>query len=1505
MARRPTTKLSRKLFSKAPEIKPLDTGNTPSFALGKEKSLTPLRSDIAGIRVKEGEDFLTFDLFKNAVREGRIKVSKYDVYGRRYGRAVMNFIDTNEPTTNPTLEDYYGWRKEFMNRDARRVRTADTRLVRIGRVDDPKLLSDRNIRVDEKGNIVSTKEIETDREYLGEGERPLFRGGRERYVRGGIYWRYDETGLNQLKDAWKGSTAKERLKDLEEREKKAEDVLFERKLVQLGDVYKELPLMPYETKGMTTKQKEEFFEKEKQRVKDIAEGRRDLPFSLTDEVRKKKANVLAESREGMSRAQQRKLGRVIRDGKTGPQTRTRKFPFTEDEERNVYDVIEYQPKKFDFVDREAVLEYTYGFNKGKEETGVIDERQQLSSVYKGDDDRLRELDGRFNALYEEKRQLLAKYVDKLDKDDWWVRDTAKLLQKPLKTDRVERYVRKGLNPFKTTENDDEEIYKERYDKVRSHYERGLRDAPKGFDPLMTPEERKLFIRTDTSMEKLKDEVFGIISKKRTIRENFNRVKLSNAPEQVVNKKRVVVRNKKELNDALAEMRKLTAESGLAKDIMTDFYTTSKYDRYMGKDATDKKNIELKKQYGKEGAPQSDDKIHYTLHSTYSYGAADANSLKDAQWLVEYKKRYKFYGLDDDKGRKEFNRGGSRGRTERTGVYHTPLQLDDRYGDNDAKRFDVGTEEGKKYLKKTYGKNPILDMNDDEANDFLRKEGILKGDTFEKRKYPESNFKHNETLMNKDFKDWYGISGFKEVPMDSETGFLALQKVGSTEEVMDKGMRYNQSVEDKLFVGKDGKIKVRLFKGKKQRPIKKVRVVKQPKRDLFGNADFVMRVGSGKGRRVFHTEEGDRKGWKETSINKYTKQSDNWKSLDVDTTPAAELQLRGLRDKRTGRGRLIGRGRLDPRRIDRSKEYKSARNEALIQMRINETAGVRDAKDKADKEIKDIRISEAQKALNLKLQKETAEKTAEGLKAKNAGLVHSYNVNVRNATAATLLGSDPIELNKILKQGGGLALIKTMIRKGEIVDASTIGQLNISSKQKENLLRLLSEGGDFIEGQEYFFRTLDDFGRTIVQRGYLNKGGERKNNLELMKITTNEDGTQSTDRFIVPKAQILAPDDYTTTTSSGKKQKEIPPTLTDFELDLFGGAAPTPKPKGVIIKQDPISGVKSLVKSKGAGIAEPSPKPQQSLLSTLQQQDQFDTMGGDLLTLDPAEFSDESATSEEAFEFGGDAPLEPEPDLSGTPYGIRPKPQQPTIDEELSLLGGGEADEIAEILGGGIPETYAQTLSAADDEYAKSEEEFAQMEAFLKGQREKELAEALQKAEETSPEAGGLTIDEILSPKAKKVSISDEVKELFVKDTAIRASVVPKEWSASNDDVPEQLLRDSWDFRGRGLNSRLDAGGTQEIPEGYIAVWTTKWAPKDNQTALVINESDAYYLMRGLRNVNIRNDKGKSNPISDAKLKSFYRKVVEGIRNGRKETAFNDQQLLRGLDMIEPAAPVSP
>ena len=127
-----------------------------------------------------------------------------------------------------------------------------------------------------------------------------------------------------------------------------------------------------------------------------------------------------------------------------------------------------------------------------------------------------------------------------------------------------------------------------------------------------------------------------------------------------------------------------------------------------------------------------------------------------------------------------------------------------------------------------------------------------------------------------------------------------------------------------------------------------------------------------------------------------------------------------------------------------------------------------------------------------------------------------------------------------------------------------------------------------------------------------------------------------------------------------------------------------------------------------------------------------------------------------------------------------------------------------------------------------------------------------------------------------------------------------DWKGNKTSVPDAVLKENWDFRGRGLKSRLGEGGTQEVPEGYTAIWTTKYADRANQTALLVNESDIYYLVRGLRGVGIRNDKGKVRPITDASLKAFYRKTLENIRNGKKETPFNDKQLLRAFDMIDPA-----
>ena len=741
--------------------------------------------------------------------------------------------------------------------------------------------------------------------------------------------------------------------------------------------------------------------------------------------------------------------------------------------------------------------------------------------------------------------------------------------------------------------------------------------------------------------------------------------------------------------------------------------------------------------------------------------------------------------------------------------------------------------------------------------------------------------------------------------------------------------------------------------KKKKVSRKVRVFRT--RDLYNNPSFTMRVlgRSGGGRRVFHLDEEGNKGYKEVGVNQYRKQADAWKALDMDSTPYEKRQLRGLRDRRTHGARLIGRG-YDPRRIDRSSEYKSARNEALIQMRINESAGVRDAKSKAQKEIKEIRISEAQKALNLRLAKETAEKTTEALKAKNAGITHSYNVNVRNQTAATLLGSNPDELNKLLRKGGGLALIKAMVRKGEIADISTIGQLNLGQKQKESLIRLHNEGGQFIEGQEYFFRTLDDFGQTgRPRRGFLNKGGERKDNLVLTYIQTLDDGSQKREQFIVPKENVLRPDDYTSTTASGKQQKPEPKQLTQFELDTLGspkeGGTEIDLPDdishfGAKIKQDPKTGVKSLVALKGSGIHDPSPKTQEGIFGG----------GGLPLELDAGESSDDP------FDFSSPKEGEPEPqqlEELPTPYGKKPRPQELDLFEATEGLA-----EVAGVPTGTeeILEGIGQQLEEVDEE---GELQFHENPASLDLSFTKEvvgqpdpadllLAQQLQQEGKEGPLPGGLIRSPDLAPKiptqsprlsqfvpatppeeqffqkpqpepepepapkkekkkkvkiggkreVKILSIDERGDKLFEGDAPTNAQGRP----FSNDpfkghDYDEYYLPEEFYREGRDMSDRARrTASLEDIEKGQTAIWSTKHGDKKSQKLLVLDAPSATHLFRALKGQTRENDKGNQQGKGDKQLRDTYKKVLRNIADGKKETAINDKVLLRLFGVIDPA-----
>ena len=526
----------------------------------------------------------------------------------------------------------------------------------------------------------------------------------------------------------------------------------------------------------------------------------------------------------------------------------------------------------------------------------------------------------------------------------------------------------------------------------------------------------------------------------------------------------------------------------------------------------------------------------------------------------------------------------------------------------------------------------------------------------------------------------------------------------------------------------------------------------------------------------------------------------------------------------------------------------------------------------------------------------------------------------------------------------------MVRKGEISDVSTIGQLNLSVKQKDALLRLFNEGGEFVEGQEYFFKHRGEFGDLQNLRGYLEKGGERRDNLMLFRILPSGER----ERYLVKKGDILPLDDHTSTTASGKRQPLTEPRqMSMTEFDLFGedpdGNVIDYTRRGQEIIQDPKTGVKSLVAERGAELDEPTPR-QQTVLDTLRDDEDFDLHGA------PAplglHLEAESPSSEEGFEFGGDAPTSP-------PFRAPQPEPEPALDLEdvddalevvisgerhapLEVGAGayrragafetGEANEIARVLGRQrseeAEERAGDIIGEIEDELAleglpPTPRQSAEAQAIIDSplslpEKEAKLAELKDKL---AKEVSILRTMSEKSPKPKKppkspkkevsfAEVKPEGDKLFDKKEArtYTPSAVDSSWEKNVDLVPDELLKEDWDFTGRGgkgltLQSRLGEGGSQEVPDGFIALYTTKHAPLGQQVALVVNEGDLYYLLRGIHKVPIRNDKGKENPITENTLRTFFKDVIVDLRNGKKDKAFNNKQLLRALEMI-PAAPES-
>lgn len=699
-------------------------------------------------------------------------------------------------------------------------------------------------------------------------------------------------------------------------------------------------------------------------------------------------------------------------------------------------------------------------------------------------------------------------------------------------------------------------------------------------------------------------------------------------------------------------------------------------------------------------------------------------------------------------------------------------------------------------------------------------------------------------------------------------------------------------------GKKTKIPYVIVKGVKTKPVGSKYLRTGAGTNLFGDTDFTMRMtGRGGGRRFYTLKEKDKKlEWWQRGKN----QQEVSRRIDAESVPPQQYQLRGIRDPRSAGGRIIPPRNV--RRIDHSQTYKSARDEALIQMRINESAGVRGAK----KKIEEVRQSEAEKRKNLVLARKTAEETAKALKAKNAGLTHSYAVNVRNHSNATLLGSDPDELNKILKRGGGIALLKDMVRKGEITDLSTIAQLDLSVRNKNALIKLLNEGGEFVEGNEYFYRFIDDFGNTKVGRGFLNKGGDRALNLDLMYIRTNEDGTQTKERRLVPKKNIISPDEPATTTSSGKQQKPRGERrLRKAELEAFGlDLGATPEALAEVGLSPALIPVERKTRGRSEEVDRP---PQQGILGILQNQ-------GEQLIEGEAPRTASPPTSEEEFQFSA-----PEPELASglTMYGKSPKAQreEAAFNKELE-------EEI---------DAFVEARSEGLAPQSPPEDALADFTAFELG--ETSLEQQLAEAEAQSPPATDTTLDEILAETLELQQEEEEEQKPQKPDRPppkppTTGGATPKKAKTPTGEKPKRVQFDLGEeessFTTEGFSSEysdynfdsilpaedfivgnLERKGKKErlgelLDTNQIFLWSTKYGGDSNKSkrGLVVDRDDIGALAKSAIGRSVKVSGGKTKKISPKQATKLYIKVLKDLNAGKQETAFNDEAFVR-LFGIEP------
>jgi len=255
---------------------------------------------------------------------------------------------------------------------------------------------------------------------------------------------------------------------------------------------------------------------------------------------------------------------------------------------------------------------------------------------------------------------------------------------------------------------------------------------------------------------------------------------------------------------------------------------------------------------------------------------------------------------------------------------------------------------------------------------------------------------------------------------------------------------------------------------KRRVVRRKKKAKKPKVAKAGGVEVSQIKGSKKTQLTLKQKGGltqeitiytgdkpnQRVGKGRTNVNK-----PNW-----NMKPAKFKKSRGLRDDRVYL--------QPPKREYFGNRYKSAIDKIKIDQKVKEAGA-----DK-NKEIADVRDRANRERRELERRETANEATIVELKKQNAGIVASHNVSKRNQSRATILGGDVGELNKLINRRGYEA-IRRLVVKGEITDASTILQLDLSAAEIDRLTEILEgERADYPRGSKVIYLT----GKGVPQEG---------------------------------------------------------------------------------------------------------------------------------------------------------------------------------------------------------------------------------------------------------------------------------------------------------------------------------------------------------------------------------------------------------------------------------------